>query len=73
MYELRNIQHGEKPVTGKNNRENIDKFMTKCLSNNDGTGKQIADEDAESHRPESVVFEVNIISLLLILTLYLDT
>ena len=57
MFELRNIQHGERPVTGQNNRENINKFMSKHFTPTDG--KQIQDEeDAEDHRPESVVVEV---------------
>lgn len=57
MYELRNIQHGERPVTGQNNKEKIDKFLTKHFPSNDAK-EQLPSEEEEDHRPETVVMEV---------------
>ncbi|KAK7494703.1 hypothetical protein BaRGS_00014101 [Batillaria attramentaria] len=63
MFELRRISHGERPVTGQNNRENIASFMAKHLQEPSGadSGKENvpANVDAvEEHRPEAVVVEV---------------
>lgn len=63
MFELRRIRHGERPVTGQNNRENIASFISKHLQEpvGAGTGKDNvpANVDAvEEHRPEAVVVEV---------------
>ncbi|XP_071089724.1 uncharacterized protein [Haliotis cracherodii] len=62
MYELRQIQHGERPVTGQNRRENINQFFTKHLeapAGSEGKENVPANVDAvEEHRPESVVVEV---------------
>jgi len=56
MYELRNIQHGERPVTGQNNKEKIGKFLTRHFPS-DGEKEQ-PPSDEEDHRPETVVMEV---------------
>lgn len=62
MYELRQIQHGERPVTGQNRRENINQFFAKHLeapAGSEGKENVPANVDAvEEHRPESVVVEV---------------
>lgn len=60
MFELRNIQHGERPVTGKNHRENIKQFLEKHVVPIPGDGKTILEnaESSERHRPESIVVEV---------------
>ncbi|XP_059176258.1 uncharacterized protein LOC131955950 [Physella acuta] len=60
MFELRNIQHGERPVTGRNHRENIKQFLEKHVVPLPGDGKNILEnaESSERHRPESIVVEV---------------
>ena len=62
MFELRRIQHGERPVTGQNHRDNIANFMAKHVQEPAGAnGKENipANVDAvEEHRPEAVVVEV---------------
>ncbi|XP_035824188.1 uncharacterized protein LOC101846543 isoform X2 [Aplysia californica] len=63
MYELRNIQHGERPVTGQGNRENIEQFLTKHFPTSDADTNSKGNlpstvQNAEEHRPESVVVEV---------------
>lgn len=63
MFELRRIQHGERPVTGQNNRENIASFMAKHLQEPAGASTHKANIPAnvdavEEHRPEAVVVEV---------------
>lgn len=63
MFELRRIRHGERPVTGQNNRENIANFMSKHLQEPAGasSGKTNipANVDAvEEHRPEAILVEV---------------
>ncbi|XP_067656830.1 uncharacterized protein [Haliotis asinina] len=62
MYELRQIKHGERPVTGQNRRENINQFFAKHLeapAGSEGKENVPANVDTvEEHRPESVVVEV---------------
>lgn len=64
MFELRKIEHGERPVTGQNHRANIQHFMEKHLvinQNKISDGKQtfpLLDENPINHRPESIVVEV---------------
>lgn len=62
MYELRRIEHGERPVTGQNHREQIASFIAKHVPEPEGatSGKNVpANVDAvEEHRPEAVVVEV---------------
>ena len=71
MFELRRIQHGERPVTGQNHRDNIANFMAKHSQEPAGaTGKENvpANVDAvEEHRPEAVVVEVIIIIIIIII------
>lgn len=56
MYELRHIQHGERPVTGQGHRDNLHQFM---LKNSQGQHNVTANRDlVEEHRPEAVVVEV---------------
>ena len=48
MYELRRIQHGDRPVTGQGNKEAVEQFFTEQRR-----------ETPEQARPENVVIEVN--------------
>lgn len=66
MYELRNIRHGERPVTGQSHRENLQQFMEKHMMGRDD-GFTAGDKErnipanvdsVEKHRPEAVVVEV---------------
>lgn len=62
MYELRQIQHGDKPVTGQANRERISQFLSKRFevqAQNEGKENVPANvDDVEEHRPEAIVVEV---------------
>jgi hypothetical protein len=60
MYELRNIQHGERPVTGTNHREQIQQFMKKHMvdSSTEKTNIPANVDSVEIHRPEAVIVEV---------------
>ncbi|CAG5131153.1 unnamed protein product [Candidula unifasciata] len=70
MYELRNIEHGRRPVTGQSNRERLQQFMEKhgvgvkdfSTTSGESSGKEMnipANVDSvEKHRPEAVVVEV---------------
>ncbi|XP_055874333.1 uncharacterized protein LOC106076478 [Biomphalaria glabrata] len=62
MFELRRIEHGERPVTGQNHRENLQHFFEKNLepAADRGVGKSNISnhDDIETHRPEAVVVEV---------------
>ena len=62
MNELRNIEEGERPVTGQDHRDNIDHFFAKHLVDPAGSsGKENVPSNVdrvEEHRPESVVVEV---------------
>ncbi|KAK3778080.1 hypothetical protein RRG08_044696 [Elysia crispata] len=58
MYELRHLQHGDRPVTGQGHRDSLHQFM---LKNCDSQGQHnvTANRDSvEEHRPEAVVIEV---------------
>ncbi|XP_041371239.1 uncharacterized protein LOC121384760 isoform X1 [Gigantopelta aegis] len=62
MNELRNIEEGERPVTGRDHRGNINSFFAKHLVDPAGSsGKENVPSNVdrvEEHRPESVVVEV---------------
>ncbi|CAH1784023.1 unnamed protein product [Owenia fusiformis] len=51
MFELRQIQHGERPVTGKDSRQQLDDFFGR-------TQEGAAGPTPEESRPESVTIEV---------------
>ncbi|RUS89586.1 hypothetical protein EGW08_002604 [Elysia chlorotica] len=58
MYELRHLQHGERPVTGQGHRDSLHQFMLKHCDN-PGQNNVTANRDSvEEHRPEAVVVEV---------------
>ena len=48
MFELRRIQHGDRPVTGQGHKEAVENFFTGVRS-----------EPVEQNRPDNVVVEVN--------------
>jgi len=64
MYELRQIQHGTKPVTSTDHRGNIDNFFAKRLVVRDeatALGKENIPanvDDVEEHRPDTIVVEI---------------
>ncbi|CAL1526424.1 unnamed protein product [Lymnaea stagnalis] len=64
MFELRKIEHGERPVTGQNHRANIQHFMEKHVviePNEIADGKHkipLPEDSTVNHRPESIVVEV---------------
>ncbi|KAH9524784.1 hypothetical protein Btru_027814 [Bulinus truncatus] len=64
MFELRKIEHGERPVTGQNHRENIQHFFEKNMvsaANGGVAGKYNLSTDSdrpEVNRPEAIVIEV---------------
>ncbi|KAK3590185.1 hypothetical protein CHS0354_041241 [Potamilus streckersoni] len=64
LFELRRLQHGDKPVTGQNHRENIGEFLHKQLearANAEATGKEnvpLNSPNVEEHRPEAIVIEI---------------
>lgn len=62
MYELRQIQHGERPVTGTDSRDNINSFFAKRLDAQAAAqGKEnvpVNVDDVEEHRPDTVVVEI---------------
>ena len=53
MYELRRIQHGDRPVTGQGSKEAVEQFFSRALSGDTGSSRP------EENRPEHVVVEVN--------------
>ena len=54
MFELRRIQHGERPVTGKGNKEAVEQFFHRALNTDEAEP-----EAPDANRPEHVVVEVN--------------
>lgn len=54
MYELKKLQHGDKPVTGTESRENVDKFFTKRQQTNERSIPVANVDDVEEHRPQQV-------------------
>ncbi len=56
MYELRRLQHGDRPVTGQGNKEVVENFFSRAL-NTDPSAPSTS--STEQQRPESVVVEVN--------------
>ncbi|XP_052099826.1 uncharacterized protein LOC127734153 isoform X2 [Mytilus californianus] len=62
MNELRQIQHGERPVTGTDSRDNINSFFAKRLDAQAAAqGKEnvpVNVDDVEEHRPDTVVVEI---------------
>ncbi|KAL5022466.1 hypothetical protein ScPMuIL_001621 [Solemya velum] len=68
MYELRRIQHGDRPVTSQGKRESIDNFFSKRIE-----AKHLVEsspkanipanvDSVEEHRPEAVVIEIQGVS-----------
>ena len=51
MYELRRLKTGDRPVTGQENRKNVEDFFMRSVH-----PERVAGED---HRPESIVVEVS--------------
>lgn len=62
MHELRQIQQGERPVTGTDSRDNINSFFAKRLDAQAAAqGKEnvpVNVDDVEEHRPDTVVVEI---------------
>lgn len=67
LNELRQIQHDNRPVTGQNNRDNINHFMAKNLQAREtanaaqASGKEnvpLNTPNVEEHRPEAVIVEI---------------
>lgn len=56
MYELRQIQHGSRPVTGQDNRQNVNDFFSRALQQN---SSDVIPPGFEPPRPENVIVEVN--------------
>jgi hypothetical protein len=55
MYELRNLRHGHRPVTGQDNRRNVEEFFNQALQE-ESVGRE---PPTQTHRPEAVLVEVN--------------
>lgn len=53
MFELRRLTHGDRPVTGQENRKNVEDFFTRNLD-----PEAAATRSQEDNRPESVIVEV---------------
>uniref|UniRef100_A0A0B7AW12 Uncharacterized protein n=1 Tax=Arion vulgaris TaxID=1028688 RepID=A0A0B7AW12_9EUPU len=70
MYELRNIQHGERPVTGQSHREHLQQFMEKHMvgfnestpTAQKGNNTPANVDSVEKHRPEAVLVEVQVVA-----------
>ena len=62
MHELRQLQHGERPVTGRDSRDNINSFFAKRLEARAATGGKenvpVNVDNVEEHRPDTVVVEI---------------
>ncbi|XP_060073023.1 uncharacterized protein LOC132552849 [Ylistrum balloti] len=64
LYELRNLQHGAKPVTSQGHKDSINKFFEKKQSAQEQAashGKEnvpINEDNVEEHRPETIVVEI---------------
>lgn len=64
LYEIRNLQHGAKPVTSQGHKEMINQFFSKKLTAQEqaashGKENVPVNEDAvEEHRPETIVVEI---------------
>ncbi|ESO97035.1 hypothetical protein LOTGIDRAFT_231775 [Lottia gigantea] len=59
MYELRRIQHGDRPVTGQGRKEQVDQFFAKRIQASASAENVPSNVDnVEEHRPEAVVVEV---------------
>ncbi|XP_067944022.1 uncharacterized protein [Watersipora subatra] len=56
MYELKKIQHGERPVTGSDSREKVGSFFSKRVQPQDSPVANV--DDVEEHRPQQVTIEV---------------
>ena len=54
MYELKNIKHGERPVTGSDSRDKVGDFFTKRVQQQDTPVANV--DDVEEHRPQQVSF-----------------
>lgn len=52
MYELRSLRHGQRPVTGQDNRRAVEDFFNHALHDTPETSH-------DPPRPESVLVEVN--------------
>ncbi|OWF40190.1 uncharacterized protein LOC110464106 [Mizuhopecten yessoensis] len=64
LYELRNLQHGAKPVTSQGHKEMINKFFRKKQTAQEQAashGKEnvpVNEDNVEEHRPETIVVEI---------------
>ncbi|GFR93490.1 neuralized-like protein 1A [Elysia marginata] len=58
MYELRHLQHGDRPVTGQGHRDSLHQFMLKNLDSQSQHNVTANRDLVEEHRPEAVVVEV---------------
>lgn len=54
MYELKRLQHSERPVTGSESRDKVDSFFSKRLQRSDNPSHVANTDDVEEHRPEHV-------------------
>ena len=62
LSELKQLQHSERPVTGRDSRENINSFFSKHLNAQAAAqGKEnipVNVDNVEEHRPDTVVVEI---------------
>ncbi|GFO38062.1 mediator of RNA polymerase ii transcription subunit 24 [Plakobranchus ocellatus] len=58
MFELRHLQHGDRPVTGQGHRDSLHQFMLKHCDGQRLNGSPANVDAVEEHRPEAVVVEV---------------
>lgn len=54
MYELKRLQHGERPVTGSESRDRVGNFFHRRLQRSDTSSGVANIDDVEQHRPEQV-------------------
>jgi len=55
MYELKNLEHGEKPVTGSDSRGKVNNFFSKRLHLQEIAAPVANTDDVEEHRPQQVI------------------
>jgi len=58
LNELKRIEHGEKPVTGKESRNKVDHLLTRRQRQIHNNAPVANEDDVEEHRPEQVTVEV---------------
>ena len=54
MHELKRLEHGERPVTGKESRDKVDNFLTRRQRQQESTAPVANQDDVEEHRPQQV-------------------